>query len=179
MANNLLLNLAPNIEILKLGVVIVILLVGFLIGKLAERAVKRLTKEIGLGRITNDLLKIKLPIETLLSRIVSWVIYFVAILFAMDQVGFGSTTLNIILIFLLGFIIILILFAIKDFIPNIIAGFVIYSKGNIKKGVKLSVNGIRGVVISVSMLETKIKTKKETIFVPNSILIKSSVMINK
>ena len=106
---NQLSNLALNTGVLKLGVVIVIILVGILLGRLAGRAIKRIMKEIELNKITQDLLKINLPIETLLSRIASWIIYVITILFALDQVGLSSTTLNIVLIFILAVIIILLL----------------------------------------------------------------------
>lgn len=164
---------------LKLGVVIVIIIVGVLVGRIAGKAVKKLTKEIELNKIFQDLLKIKLPIGNLLAKIVSWIIYFIAVLFALDQVGLGSATLNIILIFILVVFVILLLLSIKDFIPNIIAGLILYSKGNIKKGVKIKINNLNGVVISISLLETKIKAGKEIVFIPNSMLIKNSLIIKE
>jgi len=165
--------------ILKFGVVIVIILAGILIGRIIGRAIKRLTKEIKLDKIAKDLLNVNLPFENLISKIVSWIIYFIAVLFALDQIGLGSTTLDIVLLFVLGIITIILILSLKDFIPNMIAGFIVYSKGNIKKGVRLKVNNISGTVISVSLLETKIKAGKETIFIPNSILLKNSIIIRK
>ncbi|MBI4154563.1 mechanosensitive ion channel [Candidatus Woesearchaeota archaeon] len=165
--------------VLKFGVVIVIILAGILIGRIIGRAIKRLTKEIELDKIIKDLLNVSLPLENLASKIVSWIIYFIAVLFALDQIGLGSTTLDIVLMFILVVITIILILSLKDFIPNIIAGFIIYSKGNIRKGIRLKVNNIRGTVISVSLLETKIKAGKEIIFIPNSILLKNRVIIRK
>ena len=169
--------LAFNPTLLKLWVVIVIILAGIVVGKLVGRVIKKLAKEIELNKIIKNLLNLNLPVDSLLSKIVSWIIYIIAVIFALDQVGYGSATLNIILIFILVIIVILVLFSVKDFIPNIIAGFIIYAKGNLKKGVKIKVNNLTGTISSISLLETKIKTKKETIFIPNSILIKNSIVI--
>lgn len=166
-----------NPTLLKLWVVVIIILVGILIGKLAGRVVKRLAKEIELNKIIKNLLNLNLPVDSLLSKLVSWLIYIITVIFALDQVGYGSATLNIILIFILVIIVILVLFSVKDFIPNIIAGFIIYAKGNLKKGVKIKINNFTGTISSISLLETKIKTKKETIFIPNSVLIKNSIII--
>ena len=73
-------------------------------------------------------------------------------------------------------VVISILLAIKDFIPNVIAGLVIHLSDHIRVGDKVTVNDIEGKVMAVNALETRLETKRgDTIYVPNSILTKTVV----
>jgi small-conductance mechanosensitive channel len=99
---------------------------------------------------------------------------------ALNQLGLTTTLLyillTIILVILVGFIIL----AFKDFIPNIVAGFMIHQKDKIKSGDKIKVKDIEGKVVHVNLVETRIITKKkDTVYIPNSMLTKNEVIILK
>ena len=67
--------------------------------------------------------------------------------------------------------------AVKDFIPNLVAGFYVRQKEKIKPNDTINVNNTEGKVMAVDLTETKIKTKdNDTIFIPNSILVKSKII---
>ena len=73
-----------------------------------------------------------------------------------------------------------IILAVKDFVPNAVAGFIIYQKKKIKVNDIIQVNNIEGKVIELALLDTKIKVKSnDIVFIPNSLLIKSEVKIIK
>lgn len=66
---------------------------------------------------------------------------------------------------------------IKDFFPNFVAGILIYQKRNFKEGDNIKVQNIDGIISDISLIETKIITKdKDTIWIPNSMLIKNIVL---
>ena len=70
--------------------------------------------------------------------------------------------------------------AVKDFIPNFVAGLTLYQKRNIKPGEKILVNNIEGEILNISLLETKVRTRNgDIVYIPNSILTKHVVIKKK
>jgi small-conductance mechanosensitive channel len=77
-------------------------------------------------------------------------------------------------------IILSILLAIKDFIPNIISGFLIYKKNLIQQGDKIKIEGLSGKVRKINLVETEVKTSSgDIIHIPNSTLTKKELVVKK
>ena len=162
--------------IIKMVAAIVILLLGLLLGRFLEKLIKKLFKEFNVDKILKEDTGLKFSFENFLGKLVKWVIYFVAVIMALNQLRITTTVLNIFLgVFLLVIVVILVL-GFKDFIPNIIAGISIYRKKYVKVGDDLQMEGVKGKVVEVNLLDTKIRTKKDDkIIIPNSVLLKRVV----
>ncbi|MBU2640122.1 MAG: mechanosensitive ion channel [Nanoarchaeota archaeon] len=155
---------------------IAILLVGVVLARFFSRFFSRILQEIHLNKILKNELGIKLPLEEFVSRFVLYIIYFVAIVMALNQLGLTTTILYIILLAILIIIIVLIILAFKDFMPNLTAGIYLYQKKIIKEGDIVDFMTVKGKVSKVELIETRIKTKEgDEIFIPNSLLLKSEV----
>ena len=116
----------------------------------------------------------------MVSSLAKYLIYFIAVIFALDQIGLTTTVLNIILGVFLLIIVVFIILAFKDFIPNLISGLFIHQKRGLKDGDKINMDGINGIIEHISIIETRIKTKNgDIIFVPNSMLTKHKVIKKK
>lgn len=163
----------------KFIVAVIILLIGFIIGRIVGRLIQKVLHEIELNKILKKA-GIKLSLETVLSHFTTYFIYFIAIIWALNELGLTTTMLNMISAAALILIIISILLAIKDFMPNAIAGFFIYQKGLIKEGDRIKVDRLEGRVKKISIIETEVETKKgDTIYIPNSTLTKKEVIVKK
>ncbi|MBD3248935.1 mechanosensitive ion channel [Candidatus Woesearchaeota archaeon] len=173
------LNLLSSQIFTRLIVAVIILLIGFIIGKLVSRLVQKVLQEIEL----NSSLKkagVKLNLETIVSHFIAYFIYFIAVVWALNEIGLTTTVLNMISASAMVLIIISIVLAIKDFIPNAFAGLFIYQKGFIKEGDTIKVDNVEGTVKKTSLIETEIETKEnDSIYIPNSILTKKEVTIRK
>jgi len=160
----------------NIGIALIILLIGFVIGKLAGRIVTKFLHEFELNRITQTA-GIKRPFEGLIGSLVSYIIYFATIIMALNQLNITSIVLYIILITVIVVIVISFLLSIKDFLPNFFAGLFIYRHGLIKEGDMIKVNETSGKVIHISMIETQLETKEgDIVFIPNSLLTKNKVI---
>jgi small-conductance mechanosensitive channel len=159
----------------KVIAAIVILLIGLVIGRFLGKLVHRVLKELELNKILKNS-GIGIPMEELIGRLVKYIIYFIALIMALNQIGLTTAVLNIILIVILVLIIIFIVLAVKDFIPNLVAGVVIHQKRDLKEGDKIKVRGIEGTIEHINLIETKVKTKTEVMWVPNSLLTKEIVV---
>ena|SRR3989344_5390245 len=160
----------------NIGIAIIILLLGFVVGKIVGRAVTRLLH----GMELNNILKsagVKNPLEGTLGALVSYLIYFVAIILALNQLNVASLVLYIILITVVVIIVISFLLSVKDFLPNFFAGLFIYRHGAIKEGDLIQVNGTKGKILHISITETQVETDEgDMVFIPNSSLTKNKVI---
>tara|TARA_Y100000310_G_scaffold302635_1_gene340187 strand:- start:29140 stop:29679 length:540 start_codon:yes stop_codon:yes gene_type:complete len=162
--------------IIKLLAAVVVLLIGFIVARILSKLTKRILNELEIDKVLKEQTNIKTPLEEFLSSTVKYLVYFIAVIIALNQLGLTTTVLQIILFSLLAILVGFIILAFKDFIPNIVAGFFIHQKAKIKPGDKIIVKDIQGQVIHVDLTETRIRTKKKDIvFVPNSLLMKNEI----
>ncbi len=168
---------AVEFHFYKIIVAVVILLVGLTIGLLVKRILNKILHEIELDKIVKRLGK-SYSLEKRISDLAAYLIYFITLVIFLNQLGIASIVLYI----LVGAVLLLLgatfLLGIKDFIPNLVAGLMIYKKGYWKKGKKIKIDEIEGKIEKIGLVEMEIKTKKgDKIYLPNSLLIKSKVWL--
>lgn len=158
---------------------VVILLIGFILGKLAGRLLNKALHEAELDSILKKA-GARLPLETVLAHLAEYFIYFVAVIFALNQLGITTVVLYIIALAAMVILVLSAFLGLKDFIPNFIAGIVVYRKGIIRDGDQISIDGVSGRVEKLSLLDTVVKTAKgDIIYIPNSIVVKSRIVRKK
>ena len=164
----------------KLIIAIIILLIGFIIGKFIGRIMQKILHEFELNKILKKATGIKISLEEIISHFLTYFIYFIAIIWALSEIGLTTTVLNMISAAILILIIISIILAIKDFVPNFFSSLFILQKELIKPGNKIEIDKIQGKVKKIGLIETEIITKKgDIIYIPNSILTKKEIIIKK
>ncbi|MBI4918932.1 mechanosensitive ion channel [archaeon] len=162
-----------------LVVTALIVLIGFIIGKLVRRLSQKFLHEADLDKFMNKI-NFKSSVEEFVSRTLEYFVYFITIVIAIDKLGLTTTMLYIVSGAFLLFIMIAFFLGIKDFFPNLIAGLVLMKKEKVKKGQFIKVGSVEGKVENVDFIETKIKTKNgDLIYVPNSLLYKQDVVVKK
>jgi len=163
----------------NLIVAVIILLVGFIVGRLVGKLVYKMLHEFELNKVIEKV-GIKFNLEDILKYFVTYLIYFVAIIWALSELGLSTIILNTLLIAVIVIIIVAIILGIKDFIPNAFAGLSISKKGLIREGDTIKINGLQGRVKKINLAETEVITKgKDIIIVPNVNLKKQSVIVRK
>ncbi len=157
----------------RLAIAILILLIGFILGKLAGRFVQRLLDELSLDTAMKKTVGIKISMAKVLSGFSAFVVYFITVVLFLNSLGLTTVVLNVVSIAVIVLIVISIALAIRDFVPNVAAGLTIHSKQKIKVGDKIEMEGVGGKVVEVSLLDTQIRTASgDIVFIPNAILIK-------
>ena len=165
---------------LNLIAAIVILVIGLLAGRIISNLAKKILSELELDRILREQARIKVPLTQLISSVIKYVIYFITILMALNQLGLKSFILNAILTIVIVLLVIFMVLSLKDFLPNLTSGLFMYQKRNINPGDFIQVNNIEGEVLNVTLFETKVRTKnKEIVYIPNSVLTKNMVIKKK
>ena len=158
----------------RFSIAILILLIGFILGKLVSRFVLRVLNELYLDKALKKTVGIKLSVSKLLSGFSAFIVYFVTIILFLNSLGLTTAILNAIAIGVILLVVISIALAVKDFAPNLVAGLAIHKKGRIKIGDQIEMQGISGKVVEVSLLDTQIRTSsRDVVFIPNATLMKN------
>jgi small conductance mechanosensitive channel len=161
----------------KMVVAVIILLIGFVIGKILGKIVKNLLHSIEFNQIIKRATGIRISLEEGISVFVTYFIYFLFIIMALNQLGLTTVVLHMISGAILIIIIISILLSIKDFMPNMFSGLFIHRKRFINVGDVIKVENTEGKVVHINLVETKIETDKgDIIYFPNSLLTKNKVI---
>jgi small-conductance mechanosensitive channel len=161
----------------KIVVALVILLVGFILGKFVGKVVKKLMSEIEINNILGSATGVNIRIEEIISGFLTYFIYFLTIITALNQLGLTTTILNMLSAAVIVIIIISVFLALKDFIPNAFSGFFIFRNAFLKEGDWIKFKGIEGKITQINLLETKVETKnRDILFIPNSALTKTEVV---
>ncbi|MFH1398924.1 MAG: mechanosensitive ion channel domain-containing protein [Candidatus Woesearchaeota archaeon] len=158
-------------------VAIIVLLIGIIVGRLVGKILQKILAEFEVDKVVKKTTHIRVSVEEIITGFVTYFIYFVAIIMSLDQLGVTTTVLHIVSLGIIVIVIASILLGVRDILPNVVSGFFIFQKRFIKKGDKIKVGEVEGVVVEVNLVETRIKTKKgDIIYVPNSLLMKQEVV---
>lgn len=152
------------------------LLFGILLGKLIGKLVLRFLHELEVNRLVKQLTRTSFPLEEFISSGLTYLTYFAFIILSLETLGLNPQVFNLIAAGIIAVVVISVLLAVKDIIPNVIAGIFIHLSNHIREGDSITVKDITGKVEQVGMVETKLETRAgDTIYVPNSLLTKSIV----
>lgn len=163
----------------RIIVAIIIILVGFIIGRILGKIIYHLLHEIELDKFLKKG-NLNFGAEKLISHTITYFVYFMAFIWALNAIGLTTTVLNMISAAALILIIVSILLAIKDFIPNFISGLIIFQNKSIEEGDTIKIDGLMGKIKNISLIETEILTKRgDIIHIPNSILTKKELVVKK
>ncbi len=169
-----------SMTLVKVFFAITIFLVGFIIGKLLGRILLKFLNEIELNKWFRDSLHLKVNAEHILSDFLSYFIYFIALIAALEEMGVANVVLYILSISIVILILISFFLAVRDIIPNFIAGLYLYSRENLKQNSRIEIDEIKGELVHIDLFHIKIKTKKgDLIYIPNSRAMKSKIIIKK
>ncbi|MFW6220759.1 MAG: mechanosensitive ion channel domain-containing protein [Nanoarchaeota archaeon] len=158
----------------KIIITLLILLIGLIAGKIIGKLLEKLLNEIEINHIIKKATGFNVKLDKIVSLTVSYFIYFVAIMWALENIGLSSIIINVLAGGVIILFVVAIILGIKDFIPNIIAGIFIHFKKIIKENDNIEIDNLKGRVEQISLIETKLITRsKDIIYVPNSIFIKS------
>lgn len=163
--------------IIKIVVSLIILLIGFIVGKIVGRLVYKILNELKINAFFQKTTGLKVNPDDIISKGVTYLIDFFVIIIAFDAIAFTPTLLYIFSGALVVIIVFTVIIGIKDIIPNVVAGMIIYRKGVILKDNEIEINGHKGRVDKVSLLETTIiKKNGDLLYLPNSAVLKFSIL---
>lgn len=143
----------------KFSIALLTLFIGFIIAKLAGKIAKRVMAEAELNRI---LVSAGFrPLSDALGIIIEYIIYTLTILVILQQFGLTSIVLNILATIATIIILFSLLLALRDFIPNAIAGLFIRKKMKKLLGEKVQIGSVSGTLEHIGIIGSTLRSKDE------------------
>lgn len=161
----------------KVVVGLIIILMGLIVGQLTGRFVRKVLLELHLDRVVHRLTRLRLNLASSAAALARYGIYMVFFVWALERMGLGAPILNILAGAAILLVVVACLLAIKDFVPNALAGFYAGWKGIVKKGDVITIGNVSGRITDVELLETRLETEKgDMIVVPNRNLLREVIV---
>jgi small-conductance mechanosensitive channel len=168
-----------NPVIVEVIIALLIFFMGFVIGKIAQKLILQFFRLSELDKIFKKHTGMKVSLSIIASTVVSYFIYVVAIVMALNRLKIATTIITTIVILLILILILFVIFGLNDMFANFSAGLMLKIKGNIKQGdyIRIKDKHIEGYVVSVNSLSVRIETRKEEmVFIPNMALFRSEIV---
>lgn len=143
----------------KIEIALIVFFVGFIIAKLASRILKKLLAEAEINRIL-ETAGFK-PISNTIASIVKYIIYTITLFIILQQFGLTKLVLAIIVIAATIIIIISLLLAIRDFIPNFVAGIFLRKKVKKFMGKYVQIGPVKGKLMHFGLTGSIMKNKEQ------------------
>jgi len=163
----------------KLVGALLILFIGFIIGRIVGVLFKRLLNGINTDKNIKRVIGIKLSIEKIVTQITSGLIYVTTVIMALNHLGVTTVILTIITAIIIIIFAISLLLAVRDLLPNLFAGFAIKYRGDFVVGQEIKVKGVQGVVSEINFLNTKVTSGDDLLVIPNSLFQKQGFQVKK
>jgi small conductance mechanosensitive channel len=169
-----------NPYLISIVIAIVIFISGLIIGRLVGKLINKLLSNTKFDTAIKKKTGIKTSIQKLIVMLIEISIYILFTGIALNYLGITSFVLNILLIAIIIILSISFMLALKDSIPNLIAGFLITRKTRLKIDDKIIVDSIEGKIIEMNFFEVRVEKQNGDIFyIPNSFFLKQKyVKIN-
>ena len=171
--------LEPNAWLSSIVVAIVIAVIGLIAGRIAGKLIKRILQDFEFDKSLKKI-GVKISIERYISGFISYSIYIIFFLIALNYVGISSLLLNILFVAIIIVLAISLILALRDSLPNVMASSTIRQNPNLKSGKKLTIGGVTGKINEITYFETRIECDNgDIIHIPNSLFVKEQYIITK
>lgn len=166
-----------NEVLINIMVALLIFFIGFIFGRLLGKILKKVLHHMNVDYFLRKTLGYKISVEDILSGVVSYFIYIISFIMALNQLGLSTAILQMVIGGVIVIIVISIVLSIKDFLPNLMAGLVIREKVFVSENDIIKIRDIEGKVIELGMVETIVQNKHgDKIFIPNIVFTKNEVI---
>ncbi|RME31395.1 hypothetical protein D6789_02905 [Candidatus Woesearchaeota archaeon] len=155
-----------------------IVFISFLIGKIVGRLVRKLLGDFKSDAWFRKLLGTSIPAAKLISGFTAGAIYTIGVIIALRAVGLGPAVITLLVVILFVSVVLGLLVALRDLIPNAVAGLTLRSRRDIRVGARLKMSEVEGLITEVTLLETHVKTREgEMVIIPNALFTRSAFRV--
>ncbi|MGV8168609.1 MAG: mechanosensitive ion channel domain-containing protein [Candidatus Nanoarchaeia archaeon] len=148
---------------LNIFIAVIILLLGFVAGKIARKVIIKISSSVYRGNKRKNSL-----FWRRFASFISICVYILAVIFALERLGITFIVLKVLGVLVLIVLVGTLFFVLADFVLNFFYGLRLLTSDKIKKGDILKIKRIEGVVEKVGVSYTKLRTSSGDLFVfPN------------
>ena len=161
----------------NLAIAVMILLIGFMVGKLISMILYKLFLEIQLDKTINKFTDQRFYISRYITSIISVAIYLITFFIALDKLRLTTAFIFIMALFLLIIFIGALFLGLGGFFPNIYAWVMITQEGKIKVGNKIKIKTLTGKITRIGLFRSWLDGGGENFVAQNSVLYREAKKI--
>ncbi len=162
----------------QISLSLLILLIGFIIGKLVGKFILLILNNSNIKKI--KIFSIKFDAEKTIPTSISYLIYIASLIFALSYSGILKVVIYVFMIIFSLVVIVSAFYSIKQVIPNLIASISLTRNPNFKKRKKIKIEGIIGEISDITYSEVKITTEAgEEIHIPCKLFLEKEYVLLK
>ncbi len=152
-------------------VALIVLLIGFIAGKLIGKTTHWMLRTLDINKYWKDLTGMNWRIDAAVSGILSGLIYFIVVVMVLNVLGLSAIIAKILGFGIMIIIVISVILAGKDFIPNYIDGLRLYKRLKVKD--VIIIDEMKGTVEEITWTDTKILAENgDHLYIPHSVFLK-------
>ena len=160
----------------KYVVALVILLLGFAIGKLLGKLVEFLLHKIQINDKISKFTGHDILFEETIGYFISFVLYFIFLVWTLEEMGVIQNIISwlafgIILIMLLSLI-----FSLRTLTLDFLSGAIIRGRNLLKKRQYVKIGSVEGMVLKVDVFDVILKSDDEVVRIPNYRALRSDIV---
>lgn len=154
----------------KIVALFLYIIIGLIIARLTSNLVEKIFKKIELDESLKKELKINLKFTKYLKNITKYFIYLITLSLMIEELGISTSFIQKTVLSALILLAILIILSFKNILPNLSSTIYLKTSNKFKKGDYIDFNNTKAKILEIGLLETKIESNKEIIFIPNTVL---------
>lgn len=157
----------------------IVLSIGVIITRMVSKLVSNFLKKPDMRKIISTM-GYDEPIIELILLVMKYVLYFITFIVAIAQFGFATIVFDVLIILITMFIVVLVLFSLKDFVPNASAGIYLNAVKSIRKGDVLKIGHYSGKVVEMDLVSITLQDKDGRLtIIPNANVVKRDIIKEK
>jgi small-conductance mechanosensitive channel len=165
-------------QILSIIQFVLVLAIGVIVTKLAADGLHRFLNKPEIRKTISDM-GYDEPMIDLILIMARYVLYFITFIIALAQFGFAPIVFDVVIIIIGLFIVSILIYSLKDFVPNAAAGIYLSRIKSIKKGDRITVGAYHGVVQSITLMTLTLKDETGRIaIIQNANLTRRDIVID-
>lgn len=166
-------NLSADGVLVRLLSALIILVIGYIAGRLAKKLLVKIFSWLGLRKILREKLNTDIEFDRIIPNIIKYVIYAVALGLGIASLGWLQMVGQIVGVVILIVVLVVLFVVLKNFFINLFLGFSLHYDKRIKIGVEIKVGSIKGRIAKINPTGVKVKTNGRIVVIPNEFLKKS------
>ena len=155
----------------------IVLFVGLALARILALSIDAGLRRIRLNEALRSGFGIPFNVSGIIGQLILWSISAITVLWALRIIGLNRIVLTILAVIALVIIVFSMVLALRDLVPNLVAGAEMHRKGFFAEGDTVMIDGETAQVLETGLLETILEQEDVRIVIPNALMLRKEIVV--
>jgi hypothetical protein len=160
-----------------LALAAIVLFSGLIIARVGSLLIDTGLRSVRFNDALREGFSIPFNVSGAIGQLFLWSVSTITVLWALQIIGISALVISALAVIAIIIIVFSIVIALRDLIPNLIAGVEMHRKEFFSEGDTVTLDGERAQVIEAGLLETILERDGMRIIVPNAMLLRREILV--